>query len=114
MLGFLPAPVLGVVSGLMFIINTLIFFMLMLPFILLKVIIFNETIRFHLTRAIMFLGTAWIDSNSFIQRLAVNIRWDVQGLEGFSTDDSYLVISNHRSWTDIFVLQHIFNHRIPF
>ncbi|MEZ4568607.1 MAG: acyltransferase, partial [Desulfobacterales bacterium] len=59
-------------------------------------------------------GTAWIDSNSFIQRLAVNIRWDVQGLEGFSTDDSYLVISNHRSWTDIFVLQHIFNHRIPF
>ncbi len=114
MLGFLPAPVLGVVSGLMFIINTLIFFMLMLPFILLKVIIFNETIRFHLTRAIMFLGTAWIDSNSFIQRLAVNIQWDVQGLEGFSTDDSYLVISNHRSWTDIFVLQHIFNHRIPF
>ena len=114
MLGFLPAPVLGVVSGLMFIINTLIFFMLMLPFILLKVIIFNETIRFHLTRAIMFLGTAWIDSNSVIQRLAVNIRWDVQGLEGFSTDDSYLVISNHRSWTDIFVLQHIFNHRIPF
>ena len=114
MLGFLPAPVLGVVSGLMFIINTLIFFMLMLPFILLKVIIFNETIRFHLTRAIMFLGTAWIDSNSVIQRLAVNIRWHVQGLEGFSTDDSYLVISNHRSWTDIFVLQHIFNHRIPF
>ena len=114
MLGFLPAPVLGVVSGLMFIINTLIFFMLMLPFILLKVIIFNETIRFHLTCAIMFLGTAWIDSNSFIQRLAVNIQWDVQGLEGFSTDDSYLVISNHRSWTDIFVLQHIFNHRIPF
>ncbi|MEZ4565573.1 MAG: 1-acyl-sn-glycerol-3-phosphate acyltransferase [Desulfobacterales bacterium] len=44
----------------------------------------------------------------------MNIRWDVQGLEGFSTDDSYLVISNHRSWTDIFVLQHIFNHRIPF
>ncbi|MEZ4601991.1 MAG: acyltransferase [Desulfobacterales bacterium] len=66
--------------------------------------------RDHVSRR----GTAWIDSNSFIQRLAVNIRWDVQGLEGFSTDDSYLVISNHRSWTDIFVLQHIFNHRIPF
>jgi 1-acyl-sn-glycerol-3-phosphate acyltransferase len=62
----------------------------------------------------MFLGTAWIDGNSFIQNMAMKINWDVQGLEGLGPDSSYLVISNHRSWTDIIVLQHIFNHRIPF
>jgi 1-acyl-sn-glycerol-3-phosphate acyltransferase len=114
MLSFLPAPLLGVVTGLMFVINTLLFFTAMLPFILLKVIIPNATIRYYLTRVIMFLGTAWIDSNSAIQRLGVNIRWDIKGLEGFSLKKSYLVISNHRSWADIFVLQRIFNHRIPF
>jgi 1-acyl-sn-glycerol-3-phosphate acyltransferase len=114
MLRFLPAPVLGVVSGLMFVTNTLLFFAAMLPFILLKAILPNATIRHYLTRVIMFLGTAWIDSNSAIQRLAVDIKWDVKGLEGFSLKKSYLVISNHRSWADIFVLQRIFNHRIPF
>ncbi len=114
MLSFLPAPILGIVSMLLFVIHTIVFFTTMLPFILLKVIIPHATIRHYLTRAVMFLGTAWIDGNSFIQKLTVKVKWDVQGLEGFSPKSSYLVISNHRSWTDIFVLQHIFNHRIPF
>lgn len=114
MLKFLPAPVLGVVSGLLFTINTLVFFTMMVPFFILKAIIFNETLRHYLTRVIMFLGAAWIDGNSVIQRLMVTIQWDVQGLENLNKTKSYLVISNHRSWTDIFVLQHIFNHRIPF
>ena len=114
MLNFLPAPLLGVVSMLLLVIHTIVFFSTMLPFILLKVIIPNATIRHYLTRVVMFLGTVWIDGNTFIQKMTVKIKWDVQGLEGFSTESSYLVISNHRSWTDIFVLQHIFNHRIPF
>jgi 1-acyl-sn-glycerol-3-phosphate acyltransferase len=38
----------------------------------------------------------------------------VSGLEGLRYDDWYLVISNHQSWVDIFVLQHVFNKRIPF
>lgn len=114
MLNFLPAPILGIVSMLLFATNTIVFFLSMLPFILLKVIIPNATIRHYLTRAVMFLGTAWIDSNTFIQKMIVKVKWDVQGLEGFSPKSSYLVISNHRSWTDILVLQHIFNHRIPF
>jgi len=114
MLNFLPAPILGIVSMLLLVIHTIVFFSTMLPFILLKVIIPNATIRHYLTRVVMFLGTVWIDGNTFIQKMTVKIKWDVQGLEGFSTESSYLVISNHRSWTDIFVLQHIFNHRIPF
>lgn len=114
MLYFLPAPLLGVVSLLLFVTNTLIFFSLMLPFILFKVLIPNLWIRHYLTRAVMFLGTSWIDVNSLIQKIACRIHWDVQGLEGFDLKSSYLVISNHRSWTDIFVLQHIFNHQIPF
>ncbi len=114
MLNFLPAPLLGLVTALLFVTNTIILFSAMFPFILLKVFIPNAWIRHHLTRVVMFFGTAWIDVNSFIQKFTKGVKWDVQGLDGFSLDSSYLVVSNHRSWTDIFVLQHIFNRRIPF
>jgi 1-acyl-sn-glycerol-3-phosphate acyltransferase len=33
---------------------------------------------------------------------------------GLSTREWYLVVSNHRSWVDILVLQAVFNRRIPF
>lgn len=63
----------------------------------------------------MAIGTIWIDLNVHIKNLARSTKWDVQGLgEDFSLDSSYLVVSNHRSWSDIFALQSIFNHRIPF
>jgi len=114
MLNFLPAPILGAVSALFFVANTAIFFSAMVPFIVLKVLIPNSWVRHHLTRAIMFFGTVWIDGNTIIQHLTRRIKWDVRGLEGFDLNDSYLVFSNHRSWSDIFVLQHIFNHRIQF
>ena len=39
---------------------------------------------------------------------------DARGLEGLSTREWYLVLSNHRSWVDILVLQAVFNRRIPF
>ncbi|MBC2715493.1 MAG: acyltransferase [Desulfobacteraceae bacterium] len=113
-MNFLPAPLLGLVSALLFVTNTVLFFSAMLPFILLKIFIPNSWIRHHLTRVAMFFGTTWIDVNSFIQKLTRHAKWDIQGLEGFNLDSSYLVVCNHRSWTDIFVLQHIFNHRIPF
>lgn len=114
MLNFLPAPLRGVVGLLLFVTNTLLFFSFMLPFILLKVVIPIAGVRYYLTRIIMFLGTSWIDINSLIQIVVCRVQWDVRGLEGFDLQSSYLVVSNHRSWTDIFVLQHIFNHQIPF
>lgn len=43
-----------------------------------------------------------------------NLVWDVALPEGFDPTRSYLVVCNHRSWTDIFVLQHVFRGRIPF
>jgi 1-acyl-sn-glycerol-3-phosphate acyltransferase len=38
----------------------------------------------------------------------------VEGVEGHSDQDWYVVVANHRSWTDILVLQKVFNRRIPF
>lgn len=111
---FLPGPVLGVVTFLMFVVNTLVFFISMLPFFILKFVVPVEAFRHDMTRAVMFLGAAWIDVNSFIMRITQNIRFDIQGMRDFDINTSYLVVSNHRSWADILILQYLFNHRIPF
>jgi 1-acyl-sn-glycerol-3-phosphate acyltransferase len=60
------------------------------------------------------LAEAWIGTNNAIFRLMGSLPLDMRGLEGLSTREWYLVISNHRSWVDILVLQAVFNRRIPF
>jgi 1-acyl-sn-glycerol-3-phosphate acyltransferase len=39
--------------------------------------------------------------------------WDVEGTAGLDYRSWYLVNSNHQSWVDILVLQHLLNRRIP-
>lgn len=114
MLNRLPSPLLGIISVILYVSNTGFFTSLMLPAIVIKFIIPHAGLRHRLTQIIMFLGAAWIDVNSFNMWVTQKIKWDVTGLENFSVKKSYLVISNHRSWADIFVLQRLFNHRIPF
>lgn len=52
--------------------------------------------------------------NSAIVSLGQPIHWDIKGLENLSKKTSYFITCNHQSWVDIFVLQHIFNRKIPF
>ena len=37
----------------------------------------------------------------------------MEGIQALDPDNWYLVNSNHQSWVDILVLQHLLNHRIP-
>jgi 1-acyl-sn-glycerol-3-phosphate acyltransferase len=42
------------------------------------------------------------------------VRIESQGLEGLRRDGWYLVIANHQTWVDIFVLQAALNRKLPF
>jgi 1-acyl-sn-glycerol-3-phosphate acyltransferase len=46
-------------------------------------------------------------------KLTQRTEWDVDGIAGLDPKNWYLVNSNHQTWADIFVLQHLFNRRIP-
>tara|TARA_R110000868_G_scaffold67333_2_gene199924 strand:- start:714 stop:1607 length:894 start_codon:yes stop_codon:yes gene_type:complete len=59
-------------------------------------------------------ATAWISVNNVNQNLVSSTLFKVSGGEDLTAKDWYLVISNHRSWVDILVLQRIFNKKIPF
>jgi 1-acyl-sn-glycerol-3-phosphate acyltransferase len=66
------------------------------------------------SRAMTALAEAWISCNGAIFKLMRVLRLETEGVNGLAPREWYLVVSNHRSWVDILVLQETFNHRIPF
>lgn len=113
MLHFLPAPVRGVVSALILGINTLILAPVLLSVAILKLSIPITAWRVWCTRVGIGIAELWMGINSGWMRLTQRMRWDVQLPSGLSKRKWYLVTSNHQSWADIHILQHLLNRRIP-
>ncbi len=56
----------------------------------------------------------WATINALILALFNrDVEWQIEGGEGLKMDGWYLMLSNHRSWTDIVVLCCVFKDRIP-
>ncbi|ARU58978.1 MAG: acyltransferase [Pseudomonadales bacterium] len=113
MLSFLPPPVIGFIAWLLLAASTLTHFVVLFFPVLLKLIIPYKPSQVFFTKMAILIAESWIGFNNFWIRLTQKADWDVQGLEGLSKNGWYLVTSNHQSWVDIFVLQNIFNRRIP-
>jgi 1-acyl-sn-glycerol-3-phosphate acyltransferase len=60
------------------------------------------------------IAGAWISCNSGWMKLTQNTVWDVELPESLNPKGWYFVSSNHQSWVDILVLQHVLNGKIPF
>lgn len=114
MLHFLPAPLIGVIAITLLIVNTLFWCLLLYLLAILKLILPIPAWRRTLTKAMIWFAENWIRGNSAWMWLTQRTDWQVSGLDGLQYDGWYLVISNHQSWVDIFVLQHLLNRRIPF
>jgi 1-acyl-sn-glycerol-3-phosphate acyltransferase len=114
MLNFLPAPVIGGIASLAIVLNTLFWCLILYLVAIAKLIVPLKAWRKRCTQLATWVAEAWISGNSGWMWLTQRTKWHVSGLQGLNNDDWYLVISNHKSWVDIFVLQHVFNKRIPF
>jgi 1-acyl-sn-glycerol-3-phosphate acyltransferase len=114
MLGFLPSFMKGPLSAGLFVLNTILWAILLLPFAFLKALIPIKDFRTLCTRVMVLIGEQWIAWNSANIALTQKVTWDVRGIEDLHLDRSYLVIANHLSWMDIVTLQHVFNRKIPF
>ena len=60
------------------------------------------------------LGDRWSGGNDLIFNLLLDTKWDISGVDGLRMDGHYLIVSNHVSWLDIFVLQRAFHRRVAF
>ncbi len=113
MLHFLPAPLLGILASALLALNSLFWVPLLLFFALLKLILPFRAVRLRVDPVLVAIAEAWISCNSAWMALTQHTSWDVKGIAGLDLRNWYLVNSNHQTWADIFVLQHLFNHRIP-
>ena len=113
MLSFLPHPLKGILSVLLYTANTI---FLTIPLILLsffKFLIPVHSVVVILDKILISIAGLWIGINSFNSKLFCKINWDIRGLEKLEKKEWYLILSNHQSWVDILALQTILNQKIP-
>ncbi|WP_414828535.1 acyltransferase [Alteromonas sp. H39] len=113
MLRSLGHQVVGILSVLIYFVNTVFWATQIFILSFFKLIPFAPWRKF-ISYLLDNCATAWIGVNNLNQRVTSNTTWHVQGLSELSPKDWYLVIANHQSWVDILVLQRVFNRRIPF
>jgi 1-acyl-sn-glycerol-3-phosphate acyltransferase len=113
MLSFLPPVVRGVVAFTLLVLNTLFWCGLLFAGALVRLVLPFRAVRKVIDPLLNAIATNWISGNSAWMRLTQNARWDVEGVNDLKYSGWYMVNSNHQTWVDIFVLQHVLNRRIP-
>jgi 1-acyl-sn-glycerol-3-phosphate acyltransferase len=113
MLNFLPAPLIGIIASLLLALNALFWVPILLCFAIVRLILPVKKVRLLIDPILITIAETWISGNSGWMKLTQRTEWDVEGIAGLDPHNWYLVNSNHQTWADIFVLQHLFNRRIP-
>jgi 1-acyl-sn-glycerol-3-phosphate acyltransferase len=70
-------------------------------------------LRHFCTLGLQALSNLWIRAMNVTVSTLGGVHFDIQGAEGLNTKKWYLLISNHQSWIDIFVLMKSFSGRLP-
>lgn len=100
----------GVAAVVALALNTIVCVSVLLPLALVKLVVPARAVRRRVDPVLNGIAARWISNNG---ALLPDVQWDVRGAGDLSPRRWYLVISNHQSWADIFVLQQTFNRRIP-
>ncbi|GKW50168.1 acyltransferase [Halomonas sp. NCCP-2165] len=103
----------GSVSLLLLTLTTLLWGLPLLLLTLLKVITPGHRLRLKVLQGLNLIALNWIGLNLWWMRLWLRPRLQAEVPEWLRQDQRWLVLSNHRSWTDIFMLQLALHRRIP-
>ncbi|MEX2122676.1 MAG: acyltransferase [Woeseia sp.] len=95
-------------------VNTILWVVPLFALAMLKLLVPVKEIRRGITRWLMAIGENWVSGNAIILGLRRSAVLDARGLQGLNRHGWYLVIANHQTWSDIVILQTVFNRRIPF
>jgi hypothetical protein len=78
-------------------------------------VLFDRTrLRSRIVKVTAHIAERWVAGNNRIFRLMLPTQWDVEGVEEMKYDRHYLIVSNHISWVDIFVLFRVFHGHAAF
>ncbi len=113
MLNGLPPLLVGAIASVLMVLNALFWVPILLLFSMVKLLLPFAAAQKALAPVLLWIAEAWISCNSAWMALTQRTQWDVQGFEDLEPNSWYMVSSNHQSWVDILVLQHLLNHKIP-
>jgi len=113
MLNFLPSKVVGAIAGFLLVLNVIFWIVILFVFSIPKILIPWPPLLKIINKILQWIGENWIACNSGWMWLTQKTRWDVQGAQNLNHDGWYMVVSNHQSWVDILVMQHLLNRKIP-
>lgn len=113
MLNFLFAPALGCIATLLMVINIVFWGLVIVLVALIKLVLPLAAVRKLVDPLLISFAENWIDGNKAWMLLTQKTEWRVTGIENLNRRGWYLVNANHQSWVDIFVLQKLFNRKIP-
>ncbi|MGK5094112.1 acyltransferase [Deltaproteobacteria bacterium TL4] len=103
----------GVLSLGLYAVNALIFGSMVMILGLFKMVFPYKSLQPGFSHILTWIGFMWGGITKGINGLNRKTHWDVELPEALSHRKSYLIISNHQSWTDILVLFHTLNYKVP-
>jgi 1-acyl-sn-glycerol-3-phosphate acyltransferase len=104
----------GLLTTLLFVVFTVVVFIPLMPLALLKWLIPYAPWQAVCNRWLDWLASHWMDANARHQSVLLPTQLQVEGMQGLSVNEWYMLIANHQSWVDILVLLRVFNRRIPY
>ncbi len=113
MLSFLPAPIIGTIAIILYFTNLGFWSILLCLSAVIRALIPNRKWKKIWTDIIHSYQGLFNDGNNLIMRLVMKTQVETPDFPQLQMDKSYLLISNHQSWTDILILFKVFNHKIP-
>ena len=112
---YLPRPLIGILTSLLMTITLLFWAIPFLPVAILKALIPIPSWRRWCGRYLVWIaGEPWLGSNILIFRLLHGRRTNVAIQGSLDRQHSWLLISNHRSWSDILLLLDALYLKVPF
>lgn len=103
----------GLISILLLMLNTLFWAVPLVILTLVKLVVPGRPLQRKVLSGLNAIALNWIGFNLWWMKHWVKPDVRLQVPEGLSPDDWWLVISNHKSWTDIFILMMAMHRRIP-
>lgn len=112
MLSFLPGPLLATIALLLYIGIIILLAIIFFAVILLWLVTPVPAWRQQITKRLFKIPSLWSETLHWIIWLTIRTQWHVSGIEHLNKKQSYLLIANHQSFLDIFVLQKVLDRFI--
>lgn len=113
MRSLIPAWLIGTVTFTLMILAITFWFIVMLPFVLLRAVPVYRVQRLT-SRICVGIATLWVATDARILRFMHDVDWQIDIEGDLDLKKSYLLIANHQSWADILILFDVFHRRTPF